>query len=178
MFVLNTRFQIAAICFFIIIVFDYIRNEKLPLLSTTFFSSMLVFAGLNLCCDLATVYTITHLDTVSPVINRLCHQLFIATLLIMIISLYQYVEILAHNQKRMPVKKLFITMLPFAVSLLMLIFGELNYHVDAFMVYSYGPMATTVYLAVAFYLVLIIYNTFFSTKTSGWKKESRFVPAR
>jgi len=161
MLVLNTRFQIAAICFFIIIVFDYVRNEKLPLLSTTFFSSMLVFAGLNLCCDLATVYTITHLDTVSLVINRLCHQLFIATLLIMIISLYQYVEILAHNQKRMPVKKLIITMIPFAISLLMLIFGELNYHVDAYMVYSYGPMATTVYLAVAFYLVLIIYNTFF-----------------
>ena len=161
MLVLNTRFQIAAICFFIIIVFDYIRNEKLPLLSTTFFSSMIIFAGLNLCFDFATVYTISHLDTVSPVINRLCHQLFITTLLIMIISLYQYVEILAHNQKRMNIKKFLLTMIPFAFSMLMMIFGELNYYVDGSTVYSYGPMATTVYVSVAFYLVLIISNTFF-----------------
>ncbi|MBC3804772.1 hypothetical protein GH808_10055 [Acetobacterium fimetarium] len=175
MLVLNTRFQIAAICFFIIIVFDYIRNEKLPLLSTTFFSSMIIFAGLNLCFDFATVYTISHLDTVSPVINRLCHQLFITTLLIMIISLYQYVEILAHNQKRMNIKKFLLTMIPFAFSMLMMIFGELNYYVDGSTVYSYGPMATTVYVSVAFYLVLIISNTFFSTKTSAKKNELLFA---
>lgn len=171
MFILNTRLQIAAICFFSIIIFDYLRNKKLPLLSTKCFSAMLVFAGFNLCFDIITVFTITHMSVVPPFLNRLSHQLFIGTLIIMVVFLYMYVEILGHEQKRVKARKLLLTLIPFAISIFALIFGKLDYFVTDKAAYSYGPMANLVYISVAIYSVLILWDTF--KYQNNLKKEKR-----
>lgn len=170
MFILSMRFQLAALCFFVIIIYDYLKNKKLPLLSTKYFTSMMVFAGLYLCCDISTVYTITHMNEVTPFVNRLCHQLFITTILIMIISLYLYIEILGHNQKRISTLKLCLIMIPGFFTMVMVVFGELYYYVDETVFYSYGPMAVALYISIAFYLILIVVDTFLYAKNITRKK--------
>lgn len=56
MFNLNSRLQVAALCFLAIILYDYFKNRKLPLLSTKFFSLLLFFASLNIVADISTVF--------------------------------------------------------------------------------------------------------------------------
>ena len=77
LFLVNIRFQIAAICFFAVIVFSYIRIQKLSLWSTRMFHLVMAATGVNLIFDVITVYTITHMDTVPAWINDICHRLFV-----------------------------------------------------------------------------------------------------
>ena len=48
------------------------------------FSSMLIMGIVNLTFDIVTVYTVNHLEEVSPVVNRVCHDIFIGSLMIFV----------------------------------------------------------------------------------------------
>ena len=41
------------------------------------FSSMLIMGIVNLTFDIVTVYTVNHLEEVSSVVNRVCHDIFV-----------------------------------------------------------------------------------------------------
>ena len=160
MFNINCRFQIAAILFLFIILFDYARHKKIPLLSTRFFSIYLAFVTINLFSDLTTVYTISHMDTIPLWVNRLAHQVFIGSLNACTLCLYFYVSILGRNQKRHSLKKTFIRLIPFVIAMIAVVFGSLHYYSNhATVAYSHGTMANTVYITSALYLVLILVNT-------------------
>lgn len=159
MFNLNVRLQIASLVFLIIILFNYIRTNKLPLLSTKFFSLFLISSTVNLFADIATVYTITHMDSVPVWLNRMVHQVFILSLNLGIVGLFFYVSVLGKNQKRYTLKSIVIRLIPFLFSFVMTLFAPLYYHNDGVNAYSYGPMAITVYFSVAIYLSVITYNS-------------------
>lgn len=126
---INLRFQVASILVWLLIVFDYNRNEHLKLLSTKCFRTLLFFTGLNLALDVASVYSITHLDIISAEMNRFIHQLFIGSVIIMIFCNYLYVEILSNEQRRPSLKRLLLTVLPLLTALVMVVFGDLHYMV-------------------------------------------------
>ncbi len=170
MFLYHMRFQIAAALFYIIILYDYLKSKKLPLKSTKCFTFMLVVTGINLCFDMLTVYTIFHIGTVPPILNRLCHQIFIGTLLLIMALLYLYVEILANGQRWISLTRHILTMLPFVVTAGIIIFGELYYKVTPEYAYSYGPMAIALYLSIVFYIGFIIVDTFIYRKIIGREK--------
>ncbi len=153
-FNLNSRFQIASICFFLIIVFIYAKNKKLPLLSTKYFSVMFVSEGVYLLCDLASVYTISHMDTVPAWVNRTVHQFFFISLEMSVISLYLYVSILQKEQKRFHLKQVLLGMFPFVVSLIAVIFLPIYYENSEQGMYSYGPSVIVLYFALTYYILL------------------------
>lgn len=138
------------------IVFDYNRNEHLKLLSTKCFRTLLFFTGLNLALDVASVYSITHLDIISAEMNRFIHQLFIGSVIIMIFCNYLYVEILSNEQRRPSLKRLLLTVLPLLTALVMVVFGDLHYMVTEDVAYSYGPMAVVVYICGVSYLFMCL----------------------
>jgi len=160
MLILDIRLQIVTLCFFIVIFSDYLKNKKLSLLSNKCFSMMLYFTAVNLLFDVIRVYTIIYMDMVSPMINRICNQIFYGTFIMIVVSLYWYVEILAHNQKRMKSKRGALSMIPLAFSMIMILFGELNYSTDANRAYAYGSMAISFLIATLFYSFLIIKDTY------------------
>lgn len=41
------------------------------------FNSMLIMGIVNLTFDIVTVYTVNHLEEVSSVVNRVCHDIFV-----------------------------------------------------------------------------------------------------
>lgn len=151
----NLRFQIAAFLLMLIIVIDYLRCPKLNLISRRLFTLMLGFSVLNLLLDAATVYSVFHLDTVPPWLNRLLHQMFIGTLDCAIFLLFLYIVVLGRSTRHMKAKYFLLISAPFVFSMVMVIFGSLSYHVDETGAYSYGPMAVTVYLSVTFYILMI-----------------------
>lgn len=160
MFGVNIRLQVAALCFLIIIIYNYSKMEKLPLLSTRIFNGMLLFTSISLIFDMCTVYTITHMDWVSPQLNRLFHQLFIGSLDTNIYLFYMYVLTLGNNQKRKSKFVLLLHSTPAILAILVVIFAPLYYYVGSDGAYSYGPMANTVYGFVFFYLFLLTIDSF------------------
>ena len=160
MVALNTRFQIAAIMILLIIVIDFIKTPHLKLLSTRFFVFMLAATGLNLFFDICSVYTVNHMDQVGGPVNRIFHQLFIATVILVLYMNFAYVHILSQDQKRYDLKKSLLVAVPTVVSLFFVIFGKLEYRVTKYGAYSHGQMAYTVYICGFIYLLGVLFLSF------------------
>lgn len=157
----NIRFQIAATAVLIIIIFDYLRNPHLKLMSTNAFRAMLICTVCNLMLDISTVYTVTHLDTVPPQLNRFLHQLFIASVIMVLFFNFLYVLILNRNQERLTKRTFGAVIAPLAVAAAVIIAGRLEFFASDKGAYSYGLMADMVYVCGLIYLVMtfgIIYS--------------------
>lgn len=116
--------------------------------------------ALNLCLDMGTVYTITHMDSVSPSVNRLLHQFFIFSVILVLFLTYLYIRMLADPQNRIRSKKLWVLLVPVGIAVLEIINGKLYYYNDGTAAYSYGPMVITVYACGFIYTVLGIRAAF------------------
>lgn len=149
----SIRFQIAALFVWLIMLIDYKRNIHLKLLSGKFFKLLLVSTGINLLLDFATGFTITHMELVGEGINRLTHQLFIASIIISLYFYYMHIFVIAHRQKRHSRAGIIISLLPLAVSAVVILYGKLEYIVTSQYYYSRGFMAYTVYLSGILYLL-------------------------
>ena len=160
MFEHNIRFQLAALCCYAVIVVDYIRGKKTNLAASKWFNLMLVLTGLYLVFDISTVYTITYIPT--SFINRLCHQLFIGCLDTLIFSLWVYVEMIGHRFTNMKKPVIVMCIAPYVISMMTVIFGKLEYHIDTAggVCYSYGQMVYTVYVSVFIYMALVAFRSF------------------
>lgn len=102
---LDIRLLIVTILFFTIIFLDFLRNKKLPLLSNKCFTLMLYFTAINLIFNVLKLYAAVHVDVFAPLVNRMFNQVFYGTLIMIVVSLFWYVEILGNNQKRMKWKR-------------------------------------------------------------------------
>ncbi|MDO5111084.1 MAG: EAL domain-containing protein [Clostridia bacterium] len=150
----NVRFQIAATAVLVVILYNYFSMKRVHRLSTSLFTLMLLCAGVNLIFDVATVYTITHMSTVPPWANRLCHQVFIATLDLLVYLMYLYVETLGRKEQRLSKWQYALVSIPFFMAIAAAVLGELAYYNDGRVVYSYGRMTVALYFCVAFYMCL------------------------
>ena len=155
MFTLNIRFQIAAMLVLLTIVIDYIKNPHLKLNSSRYFCIMLGTTAVNLTLDMITVYTVTHLDAVPMFWNRLFHQLFIASVILALFFEYLYIRMLASNQKRLEKREALLSVLPIAVSLIIILRGDIYYYSDGVYAYSYGPLLTAIYACGLIYLIMV-----------------------
>lgn len=160
LFLINIRFQIAAVCFLAIIIFSYIRMKKLELYSTRCFNCMLVICAVNMVFDISTVYTITHMDTVTAWVNDLCHRLFILSLVLMMVSLYFYIEAIGQHQKRMSIQRTVFRLIPFFIALVLIIIGKIQYYVGEDGAYSFGTLSAVIYLIIINYMIIIFVRTF------------------
>lgn len=151
----NVQFQIASLCFYLIIVGQYISGKRLQTMSNKIFRAMLITGGLNLLFDIATVYSLYYYDVVPKALNRFLHQCFIGSLDLFIALLCLFVISLVHNL-RYHGRRHILMFVPFAISIIVVIFGDLKYHISDTGSYSYGMIAYTVYASVTLYLILTV----------------------
>jgi EAL domain-containing protein (putative c-di-GMP-specific phosphodiesterase class I) len=144
LFDLDTRLQIAALLVLMLMGVDYARNRHLNLLSTRTFKACYFFTIGCLLLDVASVYVITHAVEVPPLLTRATNQLFFVALSMTFFLVYLYIEVLAHEQQRIGLVRLCVTLIPLVVSLAFTLFGELYYSMDATSAYAYGPMPRVV----------------------------------
>ena len=124
--------------------------------STKWFSVMLGCSILQLIFDIASVYTVNHLDTVSPVVNRVIHYFFMAFLLILFYLVYKYLEKLVEESIGHPIKRYNMSVVPLIITLIAAAVLPLSYVETPEGNYSYGPAAFTTYAGVAIYVVFIV----------------------
>lgn len=160
MFNLNSRFQIAGMVILLILIVDFYITPHLKMLSAKFFQLLMLATGINLTLDLITVYTVNHQSTVSAGMNRFCHQVFIASIVIILYMYFQYFVILSYEQKRYGRLFQVVAILPMLLAFAFIPFGKLYYVTTPQGSYSYGMMAFAVYLIGAAYLLGILYLTF------------------
>lgn len=169
-FNINTRIQIASICFFIIIMIDYFRYKHTNQRSSKWFNTLLGFTFIYLFSDIATVYTVNYMT--DNILNRLTHQIFIGSLETIIFSLFMYVEVLGNSSRKANEILRKLMAIPYIVALYFVLSGDVQYQITDQGNYSYGPMVNTVYVISFIYVVVIFINTFRYRDAIGRKKRN------
>lgn len=146
--------QIVSLGVIIVIIINYYRSKKMPLISTRVFTAFLWVSFFNIVFEFCTLTTIGRLDEI-PELNRLAHQFFIGSIDILVFLLFIYVDLKSRTQKRYSAGQLLLRTLPLILSLTVVAIGKLYYSTDPNAPYSYGPMAITVYASVALYVSVI-----------------------
>lgn len=131
----------------------FFRNRKMPILSMNLFSGFLIFSLLSISFESMAIYGINHMDTINAVFHRLCHQLFIGSMIIMVYFLFLYVSENTWRRKKHFLLRMGFMALPAAVALFMTIFGRLDYHIGEDGRYAYGSMVIAFYISTAIYMV-------------------------
>lgn len=118
------------------------------------FGLMINVAMINLIFDMITVYTVNHLDTVSPIINRICHDIFIETIVLCLFLQARYIYYMIQGEigkeERMPL----VLTLPVILSSIVIFFGPLDYMETDKGNYSYGLAAIGCYVCMAVYVLI------------------------
>ena len=175
MFSVDIRFQLAAAVFLIILIVKYISGRRLPILPARVFTALLFTCCLNLIFDISTVYTVTHLDSVSPLLNEILHRGFFIVLDTLGLLDYIYVLSLGHRKKLFSAKTIPF-FLPYVLSIVYTCFGEIYYHVEPQHAYSYGPPVFVIFGCVAFYMLMAIITAII-TPLSNEKRRAVIIGA-
>ena len=166
--------QIASSIIMIGLLFSFIKEKHLPLISTRFFIIYLILVAFNMVFEWGTLMTLRYLPWDS-FLNRFMHQLFLGSLNLSIFSLYLYVDLKSRINKRYTPLQLLIRIIPLIISLGFVIFAPINYTTGPHGVsYSYGVMVIPVYCMTIIYSLLIIMIALFRKNLSLQSKITIF----
>lgn len=171
------KMQTALLILTVFIACLYFSAKRKNDINHKLFSSMLIMGIVNLTFDIVTVYTVNPLEEVSPVVNRVCHDIFIGSLMIFVFLTFQYISVIIAQEMQEKVKFQNYRYVILAAFLLMLIFGKLDYCETEKGNYSYGMAAYACYLLIGAYLVLtVIYVIRYRSKLSQKKRILILIP--
>lgn len=150
---MNLGVQIVSFSVMLTLAFVYFTNKHIKLLSTRIYTLYLSVSLVFSFMEAFTIYTLYNFDTIPPFVNRLAHQLFICTLVLILMFLFIYVDILTRKQKRHKAVELIVRILPAVFAFVMTAFGDIEYHVGDDGMYSYGPVVTVLYCCLCVYVL-------------------------
>ena len=163
--------QIACAIFIFYIGILYLGSSGKKTGASKWFMALLFCSFLQLIFDAFSVYTVNHLETVSPVLNRIIHIVFLGLLQVMFYLAYQYLETIIEEEIGRPIRKYRFTTIPLLFTMAGHIFLPVYYVESARSNYSYGPSAYMTYVGVAVYVFLIIRLMFRYGKQIPQKKK-------
>ena len=160
------------VCCLIIIAFIagvYFPVKREKTYSHIIFSLSLAAGAFCIVFDIITVYTVNHLDSVSPLANRIFHNLFMGSLILEALLCYLYCLSLIYG-KKVAAKGHWVIGIPVLISWVGLAFLPLGYVQTPKGNYSWGPAVFTVHGIVAFYAICMIVVLFQHWKEIDMKK--------
>ena len=163
--------QIVSIAIMIYVIVGFTMLRKLPTLSTLWFKRFLYVAVL--CFMLEMFSLLTLYEKLPAEWNRLSHQMFFVSLILVLHSVLIFIDIKSRNQRRYTLKEIIYRSIPLMITIPVVAFGELDFHVDGMVRYSQGFMVTGISLAAAGYFIafmVLIYRI--RTKMSKMEKGS------
>ncbi|MBS7402374.1 MAG: GGDEF domain-containing protein [Oscillospiraceae bacterium] len=154
---INLYLQAASLCFYAIVLMQYLSSRRLPTRSNHIFGALIIVAGINLIFDVLTVYSLAYFDRLPIWLVRFGHQIFIGSMDVLIALLCLYVITIIRGGRALSPGKTLLVFTPLILSMFAVFFGKLYYKFEDGGFYSYGPMASTIYISIALYLLLSIY---------------------
>lgn len=122
------------------------------------FNMVLLSAFVNLIFDIASNYTVNHLETVSPLVNRIVHICFFVSMATLFLMVYVYLAALVEKELGRVLRRKALSYIPCAVVLIVDLFAPIYYMETEQGNYSYGPGADMLYACVIFYMGLITWH--------------------
>ncbi len=150
----KTQLACAVIILFIGVLYFTSGGKKTG--SSKRFSALLICSFIQLIFDATTVYTVNHLDTVPPMLNRVVHLVFIGMLEVLFYLAYRYLEAMIEEEIGKKIRRYSYTLTPLLVTITGTVLLPLYYVESKRSNYSYGPAVYMIYLGVAIYVFLII----------------------
>ena len=125
--------------------------------SSKWFVALLTCSSLQLVFDMASVYTVNHLETVSPIVNRIVHIFYMGFMLSIFYIVYKYIETMIEEEVgQQAIRYRHTTVIPLIITYLGVVFLPLEYVESEKSNYSYGPAAFMTYIGVAVYVIFIV----------------------
>lgn len=142
---------------------------------STWFSGLLVMSFFQLLFDIWSVYTVNHLDTVSPILNRMVHIGYMSLMQMIFYLAYKYLEAVVEEEIGRRSRYSKYANIPIVLVNIGVVFLPLVYIETPKGNYSYGPAAYSVYLGVAIYLGLLIKNLIYYWNDIPVKKRTAMI---
>ncbi|MGN1106206.1 MAG: hypothetical protein ACI4RH_06100, partial [Huintestinicola sp.] len=155
----SIRLQIAALCFLIIVIIDFIKSKRIKLLTTRTFSVMLGLSAIYMLVDIFTIYTITNMT--DSIINVIAHKIFFVLTLSVVFLMSAYVEMMGNaRNKNINTALTVVWVLPYLFCTIGVITADLFYVCDDKGVYSYGPAVNVLFSGIGIYILISFIETF------------------
>ena len=165
--------QLVSIAVMICVITGFSKSRKLPTLSTLWFRTFLYVAVINFCLEMFSLLTLY--ERLPKEWIRLSHQLFFASLIAVLHCFLFFIDIRGRNQRRYTVKEVCLRAIPVLIATPIILFGELDYHIDGMIRYSQGLMVTgTSLVAAGYFLAYMILVYKFRAKLSK-RERSTFI---
>lgn len=155
----HCKLQIGCLILLLYVAFIYLRECKTHhlTLKKTWFDELLMLGIAEVILDAVTAYTVNHLDTVPPLLNRILHTLFLASLDAVIFILCLYVLAISDTYPKKKFGRIII-FAPFVANMVVLIanIGALEYIRGSVTNYSMGISVYTCFTMAAVYTLFSI----------------------
>lgn len=135
------------------------------------FNTILLCGFINLVFDIASNYTVNHLETVHPVVNHGVHICFFMSLAILFLLVYLYMAALVEKELGRGLKRKRLAYLPCVIVFIINLFTPLYYMEHPSGNYSYGPGVYVLYASVAVYMGLIAWHVYNFRKNISTKNK-------
>lgn len=135
------------------------------------FNTILLCGFVNLVFDIASNYTVNHLETVHPVVNHVVHICFFMSLAILFLLVYLYMAALVEKELGRGLKRKRLAYLPCVIVFIINLFTPLYYMEHPSGNYSYGPGVYVLYASVAVYMGLIAWHMYNFRKNISTKNK-------
>lgn len=143
--------------------------------ASKWFTILLVSSFFQVIFDACSVYTVNHLETVSPVLNRVVHILYMGFMQLLFYLAYKYLEAVIEEEIGDRIVKLKYVEVPMILANIGVVFLPLEYIETPKGNYSYGSAAFTIYAGVAVYILLIARNLIKYWKDVPMKKRNAII---
>ena len=160
---------------FIFIMFGLMKKKKSRM--HTLFGIILSVGILEIIFDIVTVYTVNHLETVSPLLNTIVHRIFLWLMILYMCLVYVYCVALVEEKRkaRLGISKLAVTVL--LIATLGVVFLPLYYVETPITNYSFGPVAFVTYGSAAVYIIIALWMVIKYWKILEYKQKTALLIA-
>lgn len=170
--ILHIQFQICALLLIFFIIFAFIRQKSLQLISQKVYSYMLLVVAVSLIFDIAAVISIEAFSGAPNLLNEIISKTYLFTLpmVVCILMFYALIDVYG-DAKSIPLalKVLFMPMifLPF-----ILVSFDIYYSWGTDGIYQFGPAVIIAYAYELFYIVSCLIFTFYHRKYMDPKRRN------
>ena len=148
--------QLYCISILLVMLFMCVGGIKNKNRENDLFNKLLIFALVNMCFDIASNYTVNHLEEVAPWINRVVHICFFVSMTTLFLLVYMYLTTIIEKEIASKLKFGKLAHLPYVIVCLLTLVLPIYYMEEPTGNWSYGPGPNAVYICVGIYVVMII----------------------
>ncbi len=150
--------QIASLIIVSVIAINFFYYKRIRLLSTKIFEVIIVLCLLVNLNEIACIYCISNPEMLSISEVKVIHQLFYGGISFMYWLLYIYIDSKCRPIKSYSRAEFIIKFIPIAISIGMILFGNIIYHITQNGIYSSGSITIAPFISSILYCLLTLFS--------------------